>query len=177
MVRERFKKDVERWLECTGEAGGSQLTFGKTVRLLVRHLPLRALLWFRIGTWFQNRGYPFIPGLIQRHLFRAFGLEIRVGTDVGGGLFLPHMTGTVIVARCIGENCTIQSSVTFGMRNEHKFPTVGNNVLIGAGARLLGGITVGDRAVIEPNAVVINDVPEGATVSGIPARVVGQAGV
>jgi serine O-acetyltransferase len=168
----RFRQDVERWMMLTGESEASRRTFWKTVRLLVRYLPLRAVLWFRIGTWFQNRGYPLIPGLIQRHIFRAYGLEIRVGTDVGGGLFLPHLVGTVIVARCIGENCTVQSNVTFGMRNDGRFPTIGDNVLVGAGARILGGITIGDNAVIEANAVVINDVPAGATVAGIPARVI-----
>lgn len=172
MVRERFKKDIERWVAQTGEFEGSRLALWMTLKLLIRHLPLRALLWFRIGTWFQNRGYPLIPGMIQRHLFKAYGLEIRVGTDVGGGLYMPHMVGNVIVARCIGENCTIQPCVTFGMRGDHQFPTIGNQVFVGAGARVLGGITVGDGAVIQPNAVVINDVPAGATVSGVPARLV-----
>lgn len=76
----------------------------------------------------------------------------------------------------IGRNCSVIANVTIGMRNEWVFPEIGNDVFIGAGARVLGGITLGDQAVIGANAVVIHDVPAGATAVGIPAKVVGQRG-
>ena len=92
--------------------------------------------------------------------------------NIGGGLYIAHPSGTVISVEEMGNNCSIIASVTIGMRNEWSFPRIGDNVFIGAGARVLGSIDVGDEAVIGANAVVINDVPAGATVVGIPARIV-----
>lgn len=112
--------------------------------------------------------------------FVIFGLEIAVRCKIGNGLYLPHTQGTVIGAASIGENATIYHSVTFGAReidlgySAAARPVVGNNVMVGAGAKILGGVVIGDSARIAANAVVIDDVPGGATVAGIPARVVKQ---
>jgi len=95
-----------------------------------------------------------------------------MGIKIGGGLYIPHPNGTVIVAEEIGKNCNIIANVTIGMRNEWTFPIIGDNVFIGAGARILGGIRIGDNSVIGANSVVIQDVPDNTTVVGIPARVV-----
>jgi serine O-acetyltransferase len=141
------------------------------LKLLYRYMPLRAMAWFRFGSWCKHKRIPFLTGAIQRLIYRRYGLEIKVGEDYGGGLYIAHPVGTVIAAKRIGTNCSIIASVTIGMRNEWAFPEIGDGVLIGAGARVLGGINVGDHAVIGANAVVIHDVPDSATVVGIPARV------
>ena len=138
-------------------------------RLLARHMSLRAMFWYRFGSWCSQKRIPGMKGAIQRFLYRAHGSEISPGTDIGGGLYIAHPIGTVIFARHIGTNCTIISSVTIGLRKGWDFPVIGDNVYIGAGARVLGGIHVGDGAVIGANAVVIYDVPAGATVVGVPA--------
>jgi serine O-acetyltransferase len=109
--------------------------------------------------------------MILRWVFFRFGLEIW--GDIEGGLYIAHPAGTVIAAEKIGRNCSVIAAVTIGMRNEYAFPTIGDNVFIGAGARVLGGIRVGDNAKIGANAVVIRDVVSGATVVGIPARELG----
>lgn len=167
-----FRRDAARWVLPSAVVPESQVTFWTCLGLLYRYRALQATLWFRIGSWFQHRRIPILPGMVQRHIMAAYGLEIVVGTEVGGGLYLVHPVGTVITAQRIGENCSIIAAVTIGMRNKIEFPVIGDNVFIGAGARILGGIRVGDNAQIGANAVVIDDIPDGATAVGIPARVI-----
>ncbi len=168
---QRFKMDAARWVIPQQVADLSQMKFGLIVKLLFNNLSLQAMLWFRLGCWFRKRHIP-LGGIIQKLILIVYGLEIPVGTDYGGGLYIAHPVGTVVAAKSMGENCSIIASVTLGMRNEWVFPVIGNRVFIGAGARVLGGITVGDDAIIGANAVVIDDVPPGATVVGIPAKVI-----
>jgi serine O-acetyltransferase len=168
----RFKQDVARWVIPQSVVDLSLVTFKTTLRLLWNHMPVRAMLWFRFGSWCKRKRFPVLPGIIQRQIYKHYGLELSVSQEIGGGLYIAHPIGTVISVEKLGQNCTIIASVTIGMRNEWAFPRIGDNVFIGAGARVLGGIEVGDGAVIGANAVVIDDVPAGATVVGIPARVV-----
>ncbi len=177
MAMELFRQDVGRWVIPQQVAPPDQVTVRVMIRLLHRYMPVRAMAWFRFGSWCKQKRIPFLPGAIQRLLFRRYGLEIKVGADIDGGLYIAHPIGTVIATDRIGRNCTIIAAVTIGMRNTWAFPRIGDNVFIGAGARVLGGITVGDNAVIGANAVVIHDVPQGATVVGIPGRVVHHKGL
>jgi serine O-acetyltransferase len=168
-----FRQDVQRWVVPHQQiADGPQVPWSTTFSLLWQHMPLRAMFWFRFGSWCKRQGIPGMRGPIQRFLYRFHGLEISPGADVGGGLYIPHPIGTVIFAKRIGQNCSIMGPVTIGMRNKWEFPIIGDNVTIGAGARVLGGIHVGDGAVIGANAVVINDVPAEAMVGGVPARII-----
>jgi len=169
---EKFKQDIRRWVIPQGIADPSQVTLITTLKLLYRHAPLRAMLWFRFGTWCKNKHIPFMTGFTQWWIHTIHGMDIWIGNDYGGGLYIAHPVGSVIAAEKMGENCSIIANVTIGMRNDWDFPTIGDHVFIGAGARVLGGIHVGDGAVIGANAVVIRDVPPGATVVGIPAEVI-----
>jgi len=169
-----FKKDIQRWIEPGQVADPSRVTFVTTLKLLYQHLPLQAMLLFRLGSWFKQKRIPLLPGFIQRTIAILYGLEILIGAKIGGGLYIPHPFGTVIVPHSMGENCSVIGNVTIGMRNKWEFPRIGNQVFIGAGARVLGGIEIGDGASIGANAVVIEDVPPGVTVVGIPARVVNR---
>lgn len=169
---ELFKQDVQRWIVPQQVADPSLVTLGTILKLLYYHMSLRAMLWFRFGSWCRHRRIPFMTGFIARLLLRQYGLEISPGANVAGGLYIAHPVGTVISAKRIGRNCSIITSVTIGMRNEHAFPEIGDHVFIGAGARVLGGIQIGDNAIIGANAVVINDVPPNTTVVGIPAKVI-----
>lgn len=125
--------------------------------------------------WKDRRG-PFAAlarSLIRkRHRLWSIlsGAEIPLGTRIGGGLLLPHPNGIVIHPdSVIGPNCLLLQQVTIGTNNSRP-PVIGGHVDIGAGARVLGAVTVGDHARIGANAVVIHDVPPRATVVGIPAR-------
>lgn len=107
-----------------------------------------------------------------------FGIEVSPKVKIGGGLFLPHTVGTVIGAERIGENVTIMQGVTLGAK-EPDFgfttstrPVIGNHVLIGAGAKVIGRVTVGDYAKIGANAVVVHDIPAHGVAVGVPARVI-----
>lgn len=116
-----------------------------------------------------------MPSFLLRLISLFYGLEITVTQEIGGGLYIAHPYGTVIMPERIGKNCSIISNVTIGLRNERSFPVIGDNVFIGAGARILGGICIGDRVKVGANAVVIQDVPDDVTVVGIPAKVIGSA--
>lgn len=110
--------------------------------------------------------------------FFLFGIEIAVRCPIGKGLFLPHTQGTVIGACAIGSNATIFQGVTLGAREldfayrDDTRPTLGNDVTIGAGAKVLGGLHIGDGARIGANSVVLSSIPGGALAVGAPARVV-----
>lgn len=171
---ELFLQDARRWVVPSKIAPASAITSKVLLVLLYRYLPLRAMAWFRFGSWCKHKGIPFLPGAIQQFIYSRYGLEIAIGADIGGGLYIAHPIGTVIAPRQIGANCSVIAAVTIGMRNEWAFPTIGNHVFIGAGARVLGDITIGDHASIGANAVVIHDVAPGTTVVGIPARPVGS---
>ncbi len=114
---------------------------------------------------------------VLRHRFwsTVAGCDIPINTLIGGGLLIPHPNGIVVhPGSRIGPNCLIFQQVTIGFAGG--VPTLGGHVDIGAGARLLGPITIGDHAKIGANAVVIVDVPPGATAVGIPARIIAATG-
>lgn len=119
-----------------------------------------------------------IPSLLN---FVLFGIEIGMQCEMGPGLYFPHTVGTVIGALRIGRNAIIYQNVTLGAKevdlgySAEQRPVIGNNVIVGSGAKVLGGITIGDNVTIGANAVVIRSVPDGAVVGGIPARILKQS--
>jgi len=137
---------------------------------------LWALLFHRIAHWFHKKGLRFIPRLIS-----AFGMfltmvDIHPGANIGRRVFIDHGVGVVIgETAIIGNDVIIYQQVTLGGVNsskEKRHPTIGDNVVVGAGAKVLGNITIGPGAKIGANSVVIKDVPPFATAVGIPARVI-----
>jgi serine O-acetyltransferase len=167
-----FRHDVARWVRPQEVADLSEVTPITTVKLLVRHLPLRAVAWYRFGAACRDAGVRGVAGYVQRRLLRVYGLELAPSTPCEGGLYIAHPVGCVLHAASIGANVTIVGSVTFGTRTDERWPVIGDRAFIGIGARVLGGITIGEDAEIGANAVVIHDVAPGDTVVGIPARVV-----
>lgn len=129
-----------------------------------------AIAMFRGKRALQRMHVPVLPALLDRVCVLFFNVNLGNYTDIGGGLYLPH--GNVVVDGLvrIGRDCVIGPWVTIGTRGSVAGPNIGNGVFIGTGAKLLGGIRVGDRAKIGANAVVLDDVEAGSTVVGIPAR-------
>lgn len=146
--------------------------------------PSRSLL-ASIRTYQRHRGSRHPVQILLRmlatlqHKFWSVvtGADIPLNCQLGGGLVLPHPNGIVIHPGArIGPNCMIFQQVTIGGRDDGSVPTVGGHVDFGAGAKVLGGVHIGNHARIGANAVVLEDVPVHATVVGIPARVVGTHG-
>jgi serine O-acetyltransferase len=172
-----FLEDARRWIVPGQINPAAYINIRTLLTLLYRYMPLRAMAWFRFGCWCKRKRIPVLPGYVQRQIYARYGLEISAGADIGGGLYIAHPIGTVISVKRMGQNCSIIAAVTIGMRNEWKFPEIGDEVFIGAGARVLGGIKIGNNAVIGANAVVIHDVAEHMTVVGIPAKAVQSNGI
>lgn len=135
-----------------------------------------ALLFHKWGHWFYKRKRFFIARLISQIGRGLTGIEIHPGAQIGKGLFIDHGMGVVIGETCeIGDNVTIYHGVTLGgTGKDHgkRHPTIGNNVMISAGAKVLGPFKVGDNSRIAANAVVLQEIPEDSTVVGIPGKVV-----
>ncbi len=134
------------------------------------------LIYHRINH-FLYRHKLYFPARMLSQIGKFFtGIEIHPGAKIGNGLFIDHGSGVVIGETSeIGDNCTLYHQVTLGGTGKERgkrHPTLGNNVLVGAGAKILGPFKVGDNAMIGANAVVLNEVPEDTTVIGVPGRIV-----
>ncbi len=162
--------DAARW-DTPGEIGDpTTLGVGRMLSLLYRHVGLRCALFLRIGQWCKRNGIRGGAFACQRLIYRRYGLDIVVGREFGGGLYIAHPSGVTLAPHRMGENCSVIAAVTVGMRNEREFPDIGDRVFLGAGARVLGAIRLGDDAQVGANAVVVKDVAPATTVVGIPAR-------
>ncbi|MEH1835125.1 MAG: serine O-acetyltransferase [Nostoc sp.] len=142
---------------------------------------LQALLFHRLAHWLYTVGLPFIPRLIS-HLARFLtGIEIHPGAAIGQSVFIDHGMGVVIGETAIvGDYTLIYQGVTLGGTGKEcgkRHPTVGENVVVGAGAKVLGNIQVGDNVRIGAGSVVLRDVPSDCTVVGVPGRIIYRSGV
>lgn len=146
------------------------------------HRPgFRALATYRFGAWRMRQPSRLVRGLsgfiyraMRRRCAYVYGIEIPYVATIGRHVVIEHQHGIVIHGNCvIGDHCIIRQGVTLGIRDESDpdaAPILGRGVSIGAGAKVLGRVTIGDDAKIGANAVVLKDVPAGATAVGIPAR-------
>ncbi len=139
----------------------------------------KAVRSYRKANWFYKRNHKFIARWISQRARRKTGIEIHPGATIGKNLFIDHGMGVVIGETTeIGDNCTIYQGVTLGgTGKEHgkRHPTLGDNVLIGSGAKVLGPFKVGDNARVAAGAVVLKEVPSDSTAVGVPAKIVKRA--
>ena len=139
---------------------------------------LQALISHRIAHKLAYWGVPFVPRFISYLTRIITGIEIHPKAQIGNRFFIDHGEGVVIgETTIIGDDVLIYQQVTLGgTGNEHgkRHPTIGNNVIIGAGAKILGNITIGDNTRVGAGSVVVDDVPEHCTVVGVPGRIVQQ---
>lgn len=142
---------------------------------------LRAVRMHRRANFFYRHGHKFIARYISQKAVRKTGIEIHPAATIGKRLFIDHGTGVVIgETAVIGDDVTIYQGVTLGGTGHDtgkRHPTIGNGVLIGSGAKVLGPFKVGDNSRIAAGAVVLNEIPPDSTAVGVPARVVRQGGV
>ena len=169
-----FFKEIDSIIE-RDPAAGSRLG------VIFLYPSFHVMLFYKIGNILWRYNLKFLARLIM-HFARIFtGIEIHPAAKIGSNFFMDHGLGIVIGETTeIGENVTIYQGVTLGgimpsvesdlQRNQKRHPTVGNNVIIGSGAQILGAINIGDDARIGANSVVSRDVPANVTVAGVPAR-------
>ena len=171
-LRELALADIAAWAGLWHNLPPGQPTRSRDAARLVWNQPgLRATLLFRVSHALWRHGVHALPGMVARLNLMLHGLDIPPSVEIGPGLYVPHPVGTVVMARRIGARVSLVSGITIGMRRTLDFPILGDDVFVGAGARILGGIVIGEGACIGANAVVLTDVPPGATAVGVPARI------
>jgi len=146
------------------------------IEVALTYAGFHALLFYRLGHWLVKRRIPFIPRALSQFARFLTGIEIHPGATIGSGLFIDHGMGVVIGETSeIGDHVTLFQGVTLGGTGKQRgkrHPTIGSHVVVGAGAKVLGPITIGDYVKIGANSVVLQDVPDHSTVVGIPGRIV-----
>ena len=150
------------------------------MEVLTSYPGIRALLLHRISHFFWNIGMPFIPRYLSEIARQLTGIEIHPGAEIGSDFFIDHGGGVVIgETSIVGNNVTIYQGVVLGgvsIESVKRHPTLGNNVVVGTGAKLLGPIKIGDNVRIGANSVVVIDVPPNSVVVGVPGRIVSRKG-
>lgn len=149
------------------------------VEVLLSYPGVHAILWHRLNFWLWQRGLKTLSRLLSNIPRWYTGIEIHPGATIGKRFFIDHGMGVVIGETShIGDDCTLYHGVTLGGTSWNpgkRHPTLKNGVVVGAGAKVLGPITLGENARVGSNAVVVKDVPDNTTVVGIPGHVVSRA--
>lgn len=169
---ERLKEDID----CVF---GRDPAARNTLEVLTTYPGLHAILMHRLSHWLWGRGFKWLARM-NSHLARWLtGIEIHPGATIGRRFFIDHGMGVVIGETAeIGDDCTLYHGVTLGGTSWEKgkrHPTLKEGVVVGAGAKVLGPITIGSNGRVGSNAVVVKDVPDNATVVGVPGRIAGGA--
>ncbi len=135
-----------------------------------------AVFWYRIAHRLYLKKHYFLARFFSQHAARRTGIEIHPGAQIGKGFFIDHGAGVIIgETTVIGDNVTLYQGVTLGGTGKEKgkrHPTIGNNVMISTGAKVLGSFTIGDNSKIGAGSVVLEEVPPNCTVVGVPGRIV-----
>lgn len=147
-----------------------------SIEVLLLYSGLHALIYYRFSHWCYTHKFFFIARMISQFARFGTGIEIHPGAKIARGVLIDHGAGVVIGETAeVGEGCTIYQGVTLGGTGKDKgkrHPTLGKNVMVGCGAKILGPFKVGDNAKIAAGAVVLESIPDNATAVGVPARVV-----
>ncbi len=145
------------------------------LEILLTYSGLKAVRRYRRAHWFYQHKLYTIARMISQRARHVTGIEIHPGAQIGNGLFIDHGMGVVVgETTIIGDNCLLYQGVTLGGTGKDKgkrHPTLGDNVMVGAGAKVLGPIKIGNNVKIAANAVVLKDIPDNCTAVGVPARI------
>ena len=170
----------DRWKEDVQAVRDRDPAAGSKWEVAFLYPGIRAARSHRRASKLYQKGHTFLARWISQRCRRKTNIEIHPAAQIGRRLFIDHGAGVVIgETAVIGDDCTIYQGVTLGGTGKEKgkrHPTLGNNVMIGAGAKVLGPITIGDNARIAAGAVVLMNIPENCTAVGVPARIVRRDG-
>lgn len=150
------------------------------LEVILTYAGFHALLAYRLAHWLTQHDVPFLPRAISQLARWLTGIEIHPSAKIGASFFIDHGMGVVIGETAeVGDHVTLFQGVTLGGTGKERgkrHPTLGNHVVVGAGAKILGGITIGDNVKIGANSVVVKSVPPNSTVIGVPARIIKSQG-
>lgn len=170
---ENIKADIES-IKARDPAAHSSL------EIILTYSGVHAVIMHRVAHWFYKNNHMTIARIISQFSRFVTGIEIHPGAKIGKGLLIDHGSGVVIGETAeIGDYCLIYQGCTLGGTGKEsgkRHPTLGNNVMVGSGAKILGPFKVGDNAKIAANAVVLEEVPPDCTAVGVPARIVRRSG-
>ena len=171
---DRLRADIRAVKERDPAARG-------TLEVLLLYSGLHAIMLHRPAYWLYNHKHFFLARWISQYAKFRTGVEIHPGAKIGTGVFIDHGCGIVIGETAeVGDGCTLYQGVTLGGTGKDtgkRHPTLGKNVTVGSGAKVLGPFTIGDNSKIAAGAVVLKEIPSNATAVGVPAQVVKLDGV
>ena len=171
---DRLRADIRAVKERDPAARG-------TLEVLLLYSGLHAIMLHRPAYWLYNHKHFFLARWISQYAKFRTGVEIHPGAKIGTGVFIDHGCGIVIGETAeVGDGCTLYQGVTLGGTGKDtgkRHPTLGKNVTVGSGAKVLGPFTIGDNSKIAAGAVVLKEIPPNATAVGVPAQVVKLDGV
>lgn len=170
---ENIKSDINAALEKDPAARNK-------LEILLTYSGIKAMMHYRFAHWLYLKGWRLVPRMICARAKRLTGIEIHPGATIGRGMFIDHGSGVVIGETAeVGDNVTLYQGVTLGGTGKDvgkRHPTVGNNVMISAGAKILGPVKIGDYCKVGAGSVVLKDVPPHCTIVGVPGRIVRMHG-
>lgn len=180
LMCEMIRADINRKTEGYGVRPKDQTFFRKRITPLLEFGTL-AVIVHRFGRWAYSIQVPvvrqiiiFVYLVINTICLAITGINVQAESDVGPGLVIHNSMGIFILATKIGHSCTVNQGVSIASIRGTGWPTLGNNVYLGAGAKVMGGVKVGDNVVVSANSLVIADVPSDCTVLGVPARIISR---
>lgn len=182
-LKTTLKIDGLRYCSDKYHISGSQLGGGKIVKTYLSSELFRYVVWLRLGSWLEThrilwtKPVLLTAKVIHKMQCHSLGIQVDLKAKIGAGLMFVHYSNIVIKCKSIGRHCTIFQGVTIGNSFSKKtfgVPEIGDNVVIFAGAKVLGNIKVGNNVVIAANAVVLDNIPDNCIVGGIPAKIISR---
>lgn len=177
---ENIREDIARKMRGYGVRPEDQTFFRQRITPLLE-LGTQAVIVYRFGRWVYEIKIPVIRQVmigiylvITTICLMLTGIHIHRKSPIGPGLVIHNCSCIFILATRIGHSCTVNQGVSVASVRGTGWPTIGNNVYLGAGCKVIGGVTVGDNVVVSANSVVIADVPSNCTVMGVPARIISR---
>ena len=177
---ETIRADIDRKVRGYGVRPQDRTFFRKRITPLLEFGTL-AVIVHRFGRWVYSIKIPvvrqlmiFIYLVINTICLAITGIHVQRESDIGPGLVIHNSNCIFILATRIGHSCTVNQGVSVASVRGTGWPTLGNNVYLGAGCKVMGGVTIGDNVVVSANSLVVTDVPSNCTVMGVPARIISR---
>lgn len=179
-INENLQRILDFFISDVNAAFNKDPAANTLIEVLTSYPGIKAILLHRIAHFFWKINMPFVPRYLSEISRDLSGIEIHPGAEIGSDFFIDHGGGVVIgETSVIGNNVTIYAGVVLGgtkLEKEKRHPTIGNDVVIGTGAKILGPIFIGDNVRIGANSVVVENVPPNSVVVGVPGKVISKKG-